>query len=75
MKPTESHSLVMYLIHIINQLTYATSTRDGNESGRAVTRPSEKRLRVEIRTLTCWVLGGYRVSIGFFISHVKTTLK
>jgi hypothetical protein len=62
--------------------------KDGDGSGRAITRAASKGvtgrnsypysyLRVEIctRTHTHWVSGGYRVSIGFVIPHVKTILK
>jgi hypothetical protein len=62
--------------------------RVGFGSGRAITRPTVKRLRVEIcthtrtrgveihtRTRTRRVSGGYRVPIGFVIPHIKITSK
>jgi hypothetical protein len=30
---------------------------------------------IEIYTRTCWILGGYRVPVGFVISHIKTISK
>jgi hypothetical protein len=48
-------------------------------SGRIIIRSLAKRLRVKIHihTRTCihWVLGGYRVHVGFVIPHIKTISK
>jgi hypothetical protein len=51
--------------------------RDGNESGRVITRLPAMGLRVEIRTRTCTrrISDVYQVPVGFVIPHVKTISK
>jgi hypothetical protein len=52
-------------------------TRDGNGSGRTITRPRTKKLRIETRTRTHThthrVLGGYQVPVRFDNYKQKTT--
>jgi hypothetical protein len=60
---------------IMTTCSGVAQTRDDNGSGRTITYPPVKRLRVKIRTCTCRISNGYRIPVGFIILHIKITSK